>query len=80
MEHTSRPQPLVIARVFACLTPTVYLNMYFSGRHDNSGHRSLLIDWPLVSPPPKAAADSGATDAEMTPRKMVGSKHTDPRC
>src|SRR5882757_4895230 len=28
MEHTSRPQPLVIARVFASLAPTMYLNMY----------------------------------------------------
>jgi len=35
MEHTSRPQPLVIARVFASLAPTMYLNMYSFRRHDN---------------------------------------------
>ena len=29
MEHASRPRPLVIARVFASLAPTIYSNMYF---------------------------------------------------
>ena len=28
MGLTSRPQPLVITRVFASLAPTMYLNMY----------------------------------------------------
>src|SRR5216684_215665 len=52
MEHTSTPLPLVIARVFASLAPTMYLNMYFFGRPRNScqarpllniKHRGLLV-------------------------------------
>jgi hypothetical protein len=44
MEHTSRPQPLIIARVFASLAPTVYSNMYSFGRHDNLVFSSCSID------------------------------------
>jgi hypothetical protein len=42
MEHTSRPQPLVIARVFASLAPTMYSNMYFYGRAGNIGQTRLV--------------------------------------
>jgi hypothetical protein len=41
MEHTSRPQPVVIARIFASLAPTMYLNMYSFGQHDNSRRTGL---------------------------------------
>ena len=43
MELTSRPQPLIIARVFTSLAPTIYLNMYSFGRHDKSRRAGLLI-------------------------------------
>jgi hypothetical protein len=42
MELTSRPQPLVIARVFASLAPTMYLNMYSFGQPGNSCQAALL--------------------------------------
>jgi hypothetical protein len=44
MEHTSRPQPLVIARFFACLAPTIYSNVYSFGRHDNLVFSGRSID------------------------------------
>ncbi len=44
MEHTSRPQPLVIAAFFACLAPTMYSNMYSFGRHDNLVFSVCSID------------------------------------
>jgi hypothetical protein len=44
MEHTSRPQPLVIARFFACLAPTMYSDMYSFGRHDNLVFSGCSID------------------------------------
>jgi hypothetical protein len=50
MEHTSRPQPLVITKVFASLAPTMCSNMYSFGRHDNTRRTGLLIGWPLASP------------------------------
>ncbi len=42
MEHTSRPQPLVIAGFFACLAPTMYSNMYSFGQPGNSCQVALL--------------------------------------
>ncbi len=42
MELTSRPQPLAIARDFASLAPTIYLNMYSFGRRGNSCQVALF--------------------------------------
>jgi hypothetical protein len=44
MGHTSKPQPLVIARVFASLAPTMYLNMYSFGRPGNSCQAKSLLN------------------------------------
>jgi hypothetical protein len=63
MGHTSRPQPLVIARFFACLAPTMYLNMYSFGRHDNLVFPGWSIDGPVSCNPPRAGAGLGASFA-----------------
>ena len=72
MEHTSKPQPLVIARVFASLAPTMYLNMYSFGRHDKSRRTRLSMIL--------ACSQSMSARHAFAPRRRLSRlSHADPR-